>query len=205
MNADIHTMIAQLTRTHTIGTPYDTDDGTRFHYVRVPALLAQLENAEPTSSGDKAPGGGGGAKSQPPSHIEALDTIHHIDRQAAAWVRALGDDDPATTLGCVIRVGALYPAQDDNTRDQIIRDVRNWWTQARVVTGLDEPSWRPDNTCPLCGTRGTLRVNRVTLSAVCIEGQCREVWTEETISLLAEHIKLENRENENDTIEGDAA
>jgi hypothetical protein len=205
MTYDIHAHVTELTRTHIMGTAYATIDGTElrnaYHYVRVPALLVQLQNAAPTSTGDSG-ASGGGSKSQPPTHIEALDTLHHIDRAAAEWVRKLGHDDPATTIGCVIKLGSLHPSAG-NQQTAIERDVRRWWTQARVVTGIDSPAWRPDNTCPLCSKRGTLRVNRDTMTGLCID--CRETWSEENIGLLAEHIKAENFETTGDAELPDAS
>jgi hypothetical protein len=80
------------------------------------------------------------------------------------------------------------------------RDIRRWWTQARIVTGWDSPAWRPDNTCPLCGVRGGLRVKLADQSGFCTE--CGETWTPETIALLADHIRSENAE---DRAEGEAS
>lgn len=186
---DIHDHIRELTRTHIAQAEYTTELGTRWHYTTHPPLLQMLQANQPTGSGDNNTSGGG-AKSQPPTHIEALDTLRHIDQMASAWVRHLGHDDPSTTIACVVKLGSLYPSAGERNQPRIARDVKSWWTQTRVVTGIDSPSWRPNNTCPLCATRGGLRVNRDTLEGACIG--CREVWTPDTMGLLADHIRSEN-------------
>jgi hypothetical protein len=82
-------------------------------------------------------------------------------------------------------------------RHHIEHDVKRWWTQARIVSGWDSPAWRPDNTCPVCDVRRSLRVNLSLQTALCVE--CREVWDSTTIGLLAEHIRAENMEDEEAT------
>ena len=75
-------------------------------------------------------------------------------------------------------------------------DITKWWTWARVVTGWDTPAWQPANTCPLCGTRGTLRVRLDEQRATCVNDACRETWDSFTIGLLAAHIRTENNDHE---------
>lgn len=82
----------------------------------------------------------------------------------------------------------------------IERDVRRWWTQARIVSGWDSAAWRPANTCPACEQRGGLRVRLAAEAALCIE--CRETWDSTTIGLLAEHIRAENFEDTQPEREG---
>lgn len=69
-------------------------------------------------------------------------------------------------------------------------DVRRWWHQARIVSGWDQAAYRLFNTCPICETRGSLRIKLEVHAALCVE--CREVWDAETIGLLAEHVRTEN-------------
>lgn len=78
------------------------------------------------------------------------------------------------------------------TWHQIDHDIRGWWTQARIVTGWDAPAWNPDNTCPVCGERGTLKIRLVEQLAMCTKDACRTTWDSETIGLLAEHIRAES-------------
>lgn len=75
-------------------------------------------------------------------------------------------------------------------------DIARWWTWARVVTGWDTAAWQPANTCPLCGTRGTLRVRLDEQRGTCVNDACRETWDHTNIGLLAEHIRAENNDTE---------
>lgn len=196
--SDIHHHVAQLTRPHTHRETWIERDGgqihPRIHAVHVPSLIDQLANPTRHTTVD---GGGGGYESRPAAAIEALDTLLLIDQSAARWVRQLGDDDPGTTAACVARLHALWASQDTDTQARIEADVRRWHTQARIASGWDSPAWRPDNTCPACETRRSLRVNRDDLAAFCVE--CRETWDPTQVGLLAEHIRWENNDTDNDT------
>lgn len=211
-NNPIHDQVRDLTETHRHREPYTYGDGrttwTSGHVTTVPPLLTQLGQATQQSMGDG--GGSGGYKSRPPAFIESMDTLATIDLEASRWVRDLGEDDPGNTGACVRRLHGLHASAHrcDNARAQrddehrvtccsqhaIEVDVRRWWTQARIVTGWDSAAWRPDNTCPLCGKRGTLRVKLSAHSGMCID--CRETWDETTIGLLADHIRAENQEDD---------
>ena len=193
---DIHDMIGELTSGRTNRQPYTRGDETHHHRTYVPALIDQLATATPSSEGAN---GAGGAASRPAAWLEPLDTLALIDNEAARWIRILGEDDPADTKLCVRRLHGLWASQDDTTKKRIERDVRSWWTQARCVTGWDSPAWRPDNTCPLCGERRTLRLKLADQIGFCTD--CRESWDATTIGLLADHIRAENGEDG----EGDAA
>ncbi|MEV6413859.1 hypothetical protein [Kribbella sp. NPDC051718] len=182
------------------------------HHVTVnPPLLVQLAAASTPKASVEA-GTLRPAGSKPSAAIEAIDALMRIDRDAAAWLRSLGEDDPGNVIQCVVSLAALAPQnrcarskpqRDEHTKwvtccryHQIEVDVRRWWSWARVVTRWDLPPWTPDNTCPLCGTRGSLRVRVVDRLAVCAEDECRETWDETTIGLLADHIRAENHEGE---------
>lgn len=183
----------------------------RHHVTTNPPLLVQLAAASTPNPSVEA-GASRPAASKPSAAIDAIDTLMRIDHEAAAWVRRLGQDDPGNTIRCVVQVGALAVAQDrcdraSAKRDEhgrviccayhrIETDVRRWWSWARIVTRWDLPPWQPDNTCPLCGARGTLRVRAVERLATCTEDACRETWDETTIGLLADHIRAENHEGE---------
>lgn len=193
--SDLHTMVTELTQPHSHREPYTVHRGTevwhRKHYTRVPSLLVQLAAPIAPSTGEA---GAGGYASRPVAHIEALDTLAHIDLQASRWVRDLGEDDPLDTAACVLKLYGLLASAETPARAAIERDVRTWWTQARIVTGWDSPAWRPDNTCPICAQRGCLRVRLAAHSALCIE--CRAVWDETNIGLLADHIRNENHDGD---------
>lgn len=200
---DVHEMVKQLTQTHAHRQPYTHEtNGTTWaghHTTTTPPLITQLANSHRTTDGRR-----GAMESKPAANLEALDTLVLIDNQAASWVRKLGEDDPGDTIACVRKVYALAASARfcgnkptiENRRTvcctvhQIERDIRTWWTQARLVTGWDTPAWRPNNTCPMCTERRTLRIRVDDRDAMCVS--CRETWTAETVGLLAEHIRAEN-------------
>lgn len=216
---DIHDLYNALTRTTTHRERYTTHIGgteySKHHITSVPALVLQLIEASPSGSGEMT--GSEAGKSRPAARIEAIDTLMLIDHEAAAWLRRLGHNDPANTLdhngtpnpgtGTIACLNALHAAlasikacerpkprrYDDGfccTYHHIEADTVRWWRSARIVSGYDSPAWRPDNTCPWCETRRSLRINLGTESALCIE--CRCLWGPENIGLLAEHIRAEN-------------
>ena len=188
-------LVTELTRTHAHREPYTVrgPNGweTRHHTTRVPSLLQQLwDNDTPSAAAET--GTRPGFASKPAASLEALDSATRIDLEAARWIRDLGEDDHyLNTAATVQQLHALAASADQVTRDAITRDVRRWWTQARIITGWDSAPWEPDATCPMCGDRGTLRVRLVEKIGMCTNDACREVWAPETIGLLADHIRAE--------------
>lgn len=75
---------------------------------------------------------------------------------------------------------------------RIERDMRRWWTQARICSGWDSLPWKPNNTCPHCEERRSLRIRPDDKTALCVN--CRETWDSTNIGILAEHVRLENGE-----------
>lgn len=190
---DVHDYVRDLTRTHTHRERYTTNRGgttyTRDHVTTVAPLLTQLWASDtPSSSTEEGPRPG--YASRPAARLEALDVAVRIDLAAARWVRDLGHDDPVDTTACIRLLASLLPNEPRETQAAIERDIRSWWTQARIVTGWDSPPWRPDNTCPMCSERGTLRVNLALQAGMCVE--CRETWDQTNIGLLADHIRGES-------------
>lgn len=207
---DIHTVIRQLCDWHTHREPYThTANGTTWtahHLTQVPPLITQLTEANPAPKGDMT---GAGPCSRPAANIDALDTYTHIDIKAARWIRDLGEDDPADTIGCIRKLYSLAASAhhcgkakatiDDRkvvccTVHAIERDIRHWWTQARIVSGWDMAAWAPNNTCPMCTERRTLRIRPDDQTAMCTG--CRETWDRSNIGLLAEHVRQENGEDQ---------
>jgi hypothetical protein len=207
---DIHMITRQLTDWYTHREPYTHEsNGTTWqghHITQVPPLITQLTDAAPADT-NKA---GGKAGSRPPTSLDAIDTYIHIDLESARWVRNLGEDDPGDTIACVRKVHALAASAhfcgsnkattDPKTRKvtcctvhDIERDIRRWWTMARLVSGWDTAAWAPNNTCPVCSKRRSLRIRADDRTAMCTN--CRETWTESTVGLLAEHIRAENGES----------
>lgn len=164
----------------------------RRHITRAPSLLAQLwDNDTPSQAAGDGPRPG--FKSKPAARLEALDAAIRIDLEASAWVRDLGEDDRHTdTAATIQQLHGLTVSADPVQRRAIEHDVRRWWTQARIVTGWDSPAWSPDNTCPQCGERGTLKVRLGEHIGMCTHDQCRATWDESTIGLLADHIRAES-------------
>lgn len=223
---DIHDYANDLTRTHTHRERYEIRQGltlwTRDHVTFVPALVTQLLEAQPASQASD--GGSASFGSRPAARIEALDTIMLIDDEATRWLARLGADDPnerldprtrlpiptpractgAATIAVINLLHGLHASQDDKTQKAIEHDMRRWWHQARIISGWDSPAWRPDNTCPVCETRRSLRINLTSQTGMCVE--CRSLWTTEEIGLLADWIRLENAEDDTEAQpEGDDA
>lgn len=214
--AHLADIVAELTRTHTHREHYTVRVGQTWfgqdHVTNVPSLIHQLAYADRPDTGDT---GAGGYASRPAARVESLDTLMTIDREASRWVRTMGHDDPADRVirdhdgnyrhdlgsgaaACILLLHGLLPSLEPCKHrgltccqhHELDRDLRRWWTMARIATGWDSPAWRPANTCPVCGLRGGLRVKLAAQSAFCVE--CRETWDESSIGLLAEHIRVEN-------------
>lgn len=207
---DVVDMVAELTRPYQHREHYTTVTGAtsygRDHVTKTPSLIHQLQHAAPTGEGL---GRGGGYESRPVARLEALDALTRIDLEAARWVRNLGDDDPGSTTACLRRLSSLLPStQRCGSRSkmpgcctwhEIERDVRRWWTQARIVTGWDQPAWRPDSTCPGCGVRGSLRIRLEDRAGLCVE--CRETWDASSYQVLADHVRSEAEERRRPDVE----
>lgn len=153
------------------------------HRTSSPSLLEQLGSAiEPMHSD------GDGMRvfaSKTPARIDAIDALHRIERETDYWLRKLQLQRRDTdTLPTLVRRAAATAGEAMRT------DVRAWWIVARTVTGWDAPTYRPHNTCPLCGIKDGLRVRIDALTAVCVE--CGEGWDAGTIQLLGNHIRMEN-------------
>lgn len=204
------------------GEPYQVQqrnpDGTHTfitlrHVTTAAPLLQQLAAALSTSGAEDG-GGAHAFESKSPARDDAIATLMTIEADAYAWVADLDNVKEAkahelyATAAAVVRhLGSLAPSRtcsrkhgrrDKDTKDwcctghHIEADIRTWHTQARVTTGWDAPAWKPANTCPLCGTKGSLRVRLEEHSGMCVK--CRETWTPESIGLLADHIRSENRD-----------
>lgn len=184
----------------------------KYHRTVEPPLLVQLyESVEPSGSAEA--GAARPASSRPAARLDAIDTANRIDAWVATWLEYLGKRAPADSVARLRLLGSLLPSVDRCTHRSAVRDpetgeivcctahnlesdIGRWWTWARVVTGWDTPAWQPANTCPLCGTRGTLRVRLDEQRATCINDACRGTWDTATIGLLAEHIRRENNDTE---------
>jgi hypothetical protein len=193
---DLGEMIRELTQPHQHREHYTVRVGTewrgRNHIVTVPSLLTQLwDNDTPSATAEEGPRPG--FQSKPAARLDALDTATRIDLEASRWIRDLGEDDRYVDTAATVRqLHSLVVSADAVTRAAVERDVRRWWTQARIVTGWDSPPWTPDNTCPQCGERGTLKIRLAERIGMCTHDPCRATWDSATIGLLADHIRSES-------------
>lgn len=161
----------------------------RDHITTHLCLLDQLHQAIAQSPAAEA-GVRPGFTSKPTARLDALDTWTRIDLKASEWVRDLGETDPADTRACIRRLHGLTRSATAMQVNAITADVRRWWAWARIATGWDSPAWSPDNTCPLCGEHGSLRVRLALHIGTCLA--CAETWDADTIGLLADHIRAES-------------
>lgn len=191
-------------REHYTRAQHNRDGSTTWiggdHITHNAPLITQLWGA--AAAMDSTEGGArAGFTSKPAARLDAIDAATHIDLAASRWVRDLGEDDPDDTIGCILKLNGLTasahccdkrPTRGCCTVHAIEADVRAWWVQARVISGWDQAAWQPDNTCPLCGVKGGLRIRVEEKLGTCIK--CRETWDDTTIGLLAEHIREESTE-----------
>lgn len=179
-------------------TPVRNPDGsTTFvkqrHRTTSQPLLEQLWAAVEASGSTE--GGQRSFESKPSARLDAADAATDIDKGVFGWLTRLGHrpDVMNDTIAALRHLGALAAGVDHDTHRLIESDIRSWWVRARVLTGWDSPAWRPNNTCPLCGVKGGLRIRLDHHSATCVE--CRQTWDPATIGLLADHIRTENHED----------
>lgn len=190
---DLHDLITELTAPHTVTAHYVTRVGTTWigqnHRTKAAGLLWQLAHSDP-SKGSVEGATAKAFESTVISRTDALDLITHIREEVAEWLDDLGWTTPPNLADAIRLLGSLAVSADKATAKEITYAVRGWWIQARVVTGWDSPAWSPDNTCPACEERRTVRIRAAERIASCIH--CRAKWDESNISLLADHIRREN-------------
>lgn len=199
---DLADVVVELTTRHTHREHYTIRRGQTWygenHVTTVPALLDQLDASDiPSAASEDGPRAGYASK--PAARLDSLDCVHGIRRDADWWLDQLDQTSRGRDLAGIVRLlGSLHRGLDECEHrragccqaHELERDLRSWWTQARIVTGWDSPPWRPDNTCPACEQRGTLRVRLVDQAGYCVE--CRETWDQSAIGVLAEHIRVES-------------
>lgn len=190
-------------RTHREGlTPDQAPINARTHrpihgavLSHVPSLLEQLAHVPPgggVERGQRIPG------SRPQAHLDALDTLIEIDHESALELAKLGARDRGATVDNLRALIGICAGHTDTTALVRISSLAwAWRTRASVITGWELPPRSPNNTCPVCATRGTLRirldVTTGTGTGFCLS--CRTPWDEQHIGLLAEHIRWENHED----------
>lgn len=159
----------------------------RYHEHTLPSLLDRLGAA--VTPGEVYVEDDGGhvhrtPRSTPPARLEAINAAMQIEAGAAMWCIRLGLNLREDAVGNIRQlVGANL--NSDQAAD-LLRDLRHWYGWAATLTGWRRPPWTPQAPCPFCGDR-SLRVRLDTKTAACVS--CREAWTEDTIGLLAEHLR----------------
>lgn len=191
--------VDSLTSPYTHREPTSTwQDGewhVSHHTTHVPGLLEQLRDCvEPSGSGE---GGRNVPHSTPAARLDSIVTLIRIEAGAGGWVvNRCGQPLRATVEDNLRALVGYAPNLDSTSLWDLTDAARRWVTMARVTTGWEVPAFRPNNTCPLCGARGGLRVrvgdgvSSQDSSAICVE--CAETWDAGSIGLLAEHIRAEN-------------
>lgn len=202
---DLLAMIHELTQPTHHREHYMRKRKPKYHVTSNPPLLAQLdESALP--SNNRTDGAGTIAGSRPAANVDAIDTARRINRDATDWLNHYSSiiihADPKLALelrhwwvndgDIVDRVRRLAPiALHDH---DLARDIARWWTWARITTGWDQPPFQPHNTCPHCGVLGSIRIRLHEHLATCTNDTCRATWNQDTIGILAQHIRTENGE-----------
>ena len=197
---DLHAMIQELTQPTQHRELYMRKRKPRYHVTSNPPLLVQL-GASAMPSYDHIDGAGKVAGSRPTANVDAIDTANRINTQALAWLQHYNLDTTGNTLDHIRRLAPTATAghcHQPKPRNGCCphHDIRRWWTWARTTTGWDQPPWQPHNTCPLCGTLGTIRVRVTEKLASCTNDECRATWEPDTFGLLVEHIRTENGEQQ---------
>lgn len=203
---DLADLVRELTQRHTHRERYTRRQGATLfgqdHVTTVAPLLEQLAESD-IPSGASEDGARAGYASKPAARLDSLDCLHGIRRDADWWLdqldqRVTGGQGTRDLAGAIRLLHGLHRGLEECSQrrpgccqaHELERDLRSWWTQARIVTGWDSPAWRPDNTCPACSERGGLRVRLIDQAGYCVE--CRTTWDPSSIGVLANHIRAES-------------
>lgn len=178
VNVDARRLPVPTTRGASHHTAWITTKAKALHTVTHPCLLDQLGHALTGSTAGMVMGGESGSK--PAARLDALATLERIDRESADRARVEG----LPVLPLRARLSRLASVVPD-----IDRQVRSWWTAARLVTSWDTPPFAPRVPCPNveCERRGTLRIRVHESTAVCVE--CGDLWAPEDVERLGEYIR----------------
>ena len=180
--------IREMVQKHTTITVIHRDDGTtELHRITEAPLIDQLGDAATGSSSKSDEDAGRSTfRSKPAAHLEAVDALGRIDRQAREMARGMG----------VLDVGAL-----DEVLSRISGEigfephprVRSWWATARMLTQHDAPPLRPHGVpCPVCWETDSLRIRLDEEMAVCT--RCGENWDRSgepshgSLDMLGQHV-----------------
>jgi hypothetical protein len=194
--------VRTLTRPETHRAPwsYRNEHGTLVsgeNVVQVVSLIDQLlhtpllEVTSESADAQHRPAPG----SRPAGSLERLDAYEFINtdsRRLLLYTGGKDRKDVAANLHALIGQATLI---DEDAQTYLVTCSSLWVSRAMSVTGWSAPSFRPNNTCPLCASSRSLRVRVITAQEVhasCVV--CGEVWTPDSIGVLAAHIRWENGE-----------
>lgn len=180
--------IRELTRTHITTSVVHRDNGAKeLHHVTEAALLAQLDKAvhgsTSLSDSDAARGAFG---SKPVAHLEAVDALARINRQARGLAREYSCSSVGPLVNVLTRLSGAV-GHEPHPR------VRSWWAMARLLTHHDSPAHRPHGVpCPSCWDTNTLRIRIDDELATCTA--CGDVWDRTgepdhgSLDVLGQHV-----------------
>jgi hypothetical protein len=177
---------------HTERIPYWDDNRNkkfREHRTTQPGLLAQLYEAAVDPVVVVQEGGGRAKpKSKPPLALEALSRYDDVCAGALRWVRSIRLT-PRDTVQSNIR-GLVGEATrfDLDTLEALYAEMRTWRNWAAVMTGWQTQVFRPRISCPMCQSRGSIRVNGAQQLAYCNE--CQTSWEGEQLLDMAERVRV---------------
>lgn len=168
------------------------------YVVHVASLLDQLGYGLTLSSRlDRNDAGHPIPSSRPSANVEALDQLVEIERDSLRILTYIGGTDRRDLVANLRALVGLTANKDEDVQRDVAYFARIWLSRAKVFMTWEVEPWRPDNSCPLCEQKRSLRIRIISNSemhAVCVS--CGEVWTPESIGLLAEHMRWENDELE---------
>lgn len=178
VNVDARRLPIPTTRGNGHHTAWIITSDKALHTVTHPSLLDQLAHALTGSTAGMVMGGEAGSK--PAARLDALATLERIERESAARARLEGLD-VLPLRSRLSRLAGVVPGDD--------RQVRSWWTAARLVTSWDTPPFAPRVPCPNeeCERRGTLRIRVEEQTAICVE--CGDLWPPEDMGRLADYVQ----------------
>lgn len=202
MLADIAETADALTDSSQHLEPIYTTDGSRnrklthVHRVTLPGLLAQVHDLfEPGSKSEDS--GSSTPSSRPPLNVEAASLHLQVTLAVTRWCWSLGLEIRDTVESNIRALVGAAASMDSDTQDALLSEMRSWRRRSAILTGWQTPPWRPRCSCPVCGTVGTLVVRLDLREAYCsswepqTQTQCEGWWDEETIGVLADHVRAE--------------
>ena len=170
------------------------------HRTDVPSLLQQLRSI---GDGGTRDSGARPAKSSPNAPLEGIDALLTIKAECERELRTAGLQPRGALTANLHQLVGHAATLDHLGQAQAVKNLaalaRRWVTLAAVLTTWEIPPFQPDNTCPTCSARGTLRIRIEGYSAsearaTCVA--CWAHWTPDVIGVLAEWIRWENGEEQ---------